>query len=240
VANVEIAGDIMPEAGKDVFPKTLSTWIARQLETGDAGRAEVNRHVMAVYAFPLQIYFKGSSDRWLGEAEDVVHGFFADRLARRDFFADWQLSGLRLRRWLMNAFCFYLKELRRSRRKLAREEVLDETSRPGASPLEGDVAGELDRAFAVSVVRRALARTEEICRKKGLESHWGLFLKHYYEGRAYKDFAAARGLDEVRAATMVRTVAGKFRAALRETIARDGATESEINRELESLLDSIS
>src|SRR5882672_12709738 len=96
---------------KDVFPRTLGTWIGRKLQEGKAGRAEVNRHLMSVYAWPLQVYFRGSSDRWLGEPEDIVQGFFADRLDREEFLPGCQESGLRLRRWLMNGFCFYLKEL---------------------------------------------------------------------------------------------------------------------------------
>ena len=107
---------------KDVFPETQNTWIGQRLREGKEGLAEINRHVMNVYAFPLRVYYHGTPHRWLGEADDVIQGYFADRLAREDFFKEWLKSGLRLRRWLINGFGFYLKELKKKRR---RERVSD-------------------------------------------------------------------------------------------------------------------
>src|SRR5262245_27035265 len=40
---------------REVFPPTLNTWIQRNLVLGEAERAEVIRHVMAVYSWPLQV-----------------------------------------------------------------------------------------------------------------------------------------------------------------------------------------
>ena len=85
---------------QDAFPQTLRTWIGARLVDGHAGRADVNRHLMTVYLRPLKIYFMGTSERWLGEPDDVVSGFFADRLARENFLDDWIASGVSLRRWL--------------------------------------------------------------------------------------------------------------------------------------------
>ena len=61
----------------------MRTWIGDRLAGGCA--SAVNRHIMDVYARPLKIYYMGTSDRWLGEADDIIQGFFADRLAREDF-----------------------------------------------------------------------------------------------------------------------------------------------------------
>ena len=226
----------MPLVPEDAFPPTLNTWLRQKLEEGEAGRTEINRHLMAVYSWPLQVYFRGSSERWLGEAEDLVQGFFADRLARKDFLDAWQESGLRLRRWLMNAFCFYLKEVRRRRRKESREEDLpDDREAVFESP-----EVEIDRAFAVALVRRALDETRHLCESRGLGEHWEVFHLHYYQGLPYSDIIGKLGMEQVRASTMARTVAGKFRTTLREMISRDGAQESEINSELECLLQAAS
>lgn len=218
----------------DRFPLTRQTWIDARLDLGDEGRAEINHHVMEVYSLPLQIYFQGTGDRRHAEVEDVIHGFFADRLARPDFFRDWQASGLRLRRWLMNAFAFYLKELRKKRQRRNREEELDVIHTGGETD---DIDVRLDRAFARSLVQRALERTESLCTRQGLDRHWGLFLAHYYDDRPYREICTEFEVTSVRAATMVRTVTGKFRRQLREILSRDGATEDELNRELEQLLE---
>ncbi len=219
--------------GGNEFPTTQNTWIGQRVHEGGGGRAAVNQHVMRVYAWPLQVYFRGTRDRWLGEPEDIVHGFFADRLAKPGFFSDWQKSGLRLRRWLMNGFCFYLSELRHARRKTASvslipESVEDETPTPEE---------QMDRAFAVAIVRQAMEQAYEQCRSEGLGEHWQVFLKHHYQGMTYRALAGACGVSPARAAVMARTVARKFRRSLRELLARDGAGPDEIDRELESLLE---
>lgn len=203
----------------DVFPLTLTSWIDNQLGEGQRGRQEVNRYVMGVYDWPLQVYFMGTRDRWLGEPVDVVQGFFASRLSREDFFKAWHESGLKLRQWLINAFCFYLKELRRAKQRDAR----------GASPVEdapGDDIGPAQayhRAYIVSIVREALARTQEICEKEKLGAHWEVFLRHFYQGQSYAEMAPELGIDVARAAVMARTARTKFQATLRTMLKGGGA-----------------
>ncbi len=216
---------------RDVFPTTRETWIDDRLRAGDDGRRDVNHHLMSVYSEPLQVYFKGSSSRWLGEADDIVHGFFADRLAKGRFLEDWAKSGLRLRRWLMNGFCYYLQELR-SRHK--RDGRMKEVS---ADVPTQDDASALDRAFVVSVVREALKRAEAACSAEGLEQHWGAFFEHHYRGRPYSEVAAEMQTDAARAAVMARSGARRFVRALRELLARDGATPQSLEEEINVLLE---
>jgi hypothetical protein len=192
---------------------------------------------MRVYAEPLRIYCLGTPDRALAEPADLVQGFFADRLARDDYFQGWKESGLRLRRWLMNGFGFYLKERRRERRKLGRERSLDEGAEPTGAEGVQAVEAAMDRAFAASVVKEALVETRRACEAKGQSLHWQIFHRHYYEGRPYAEFIGEHGLTPARAAEMARTAAAKFKAALRELIAGDGALESEIDAEIATLLE---
>lgn len=222
---------------KDVFPQTLNTWIERKLAEGESGRAELNHFIMRVYSEPLRVYCLGTPGRYLGEPEDVVQGFFADRLGRSEYFRGWKESGLRLRRWLMNGFGFYLKELRRERRKQGHEKPLDASSEPGDDDASSaSVETEMDRAFAVSVVRQALLDTRMACESRGQSRHWEIFYRHYYEGRAYAEMVSEYGLEPARAAELARTAATKFKSALRDLLAGDGALESEIDGEIESLL----
>jgi len=221
---------------KDVFPRTLNTWIDLKLRAGESGRAELNHYIMLVYADPLRVYCLGSSARELGEAEDLVQGFFADRLGRAAYFDGWRESGLRLRRWLMNGFGFYLKELRRERRRQNQSHPLEEAEEPSDGGSSQAVESEMDRAFAVSVVRQALEETRKACESKGQSKHWNIFYRHYYEGRAYAELTPELGLAPAQAAEMARTAAVKFKGALRDILASDGALESEIDAEIDSLL----
>ena len=217
--------------GRDVFPKTLKTWIDQKLHEGDEGRAEINRHVMTVYREPLRVYFLGTSDRWLGDPEEVVEDFFAKRLARANFFGDWRQSELRLRRWLMNGFCLHLHELKRERRKNDRAQELPvDALAPVADP-----AHEMDRAFAAAIVREAIERAERTCKAQGLEAHWQIFLAHDLNGEPLRDLACTFGVEPGRAKDMARTGRSKFRIALRDLVARDGATPEEIDDELRLL-----
>ncbi|MHC5005518.1 MAG: hypothetical protein ACYTJ0_20640, partial [Planctomycetota bacterium] len=66
--------------------------MGRMLDGGEPGRLAAGRHVMSVYAQPLQAYLQGSSFRTLGDPEEVVQSFFADRLSRDGFLDDWWRS----------------------------------------------------------------------------------------------------------------------------------------------------
>jgi len=177
-------------AGRDVFPNTAGTWIARQARLGAVGREAINRHVMMVYAEPLRVYCRGCSYRTLGDADDLVHGFLASRLPRPDFFDAWMQSGLRMRRWLMNALLFYLREearrQRRGRLVAGAEPAMDEGRRPA---LHDDV----DRAWARAVVRDAFDVAASSCRADSLDRHWTLFIEHYLHGRPYATLAGDVG-----------------------------------------------
>jgi DNA-directed RNA polymerase specialized sigma24 family protein len=222
----------MPEPRQaDVFPATMVSWIDERLGTGPNGRLEVNRHIMGVYNWPLRVYFMGTRDRWLGEPEDVVQGFFASRLAKEDFLSQWRASGMKLRHWLINAFCFYLKEMHRARRRDARH-----VAQADEPAVEHKPSATFDRAYVVSVVREALRRTQEVCEREKLTQHWEIFLRHFYQGQAYADFAREFGVDAARAAVMARTARTKFQATLRAMLARDG-TGQDPDDEIRDLLE---
>ncbi len=217
----------------NAFPTTCHTWIGDRLRSAGEGRGEVNQHVMSVYAWPLTVYFRGTRDRWLGEPDEIVQGFFADRLAREHFFADWLQSGLPLRRWLMNAFCFYLNEVKRTgKRNRVEPGPTDEQADSSATPEEM-----LDRAFVVSIVRKALQQTHERCAVQGLEHHWRVFVRHHYQSAGYQQISKEFGVDAPRAAVMARTAARKFREVLRDLLVRDGAAPDHVDNEIQTLLE---
>ncbi len=218
---------------KDVFPSTMCTWINQELGAGQRGRREVNAFLMRTYAWPLQVYFLGTNQRWLGDPEDVVAGFFADRLARPGFLADWQASGLRLRRWLMNGFCFYLRE--QSRKRRADRRLVAEAEEP--ITFTGDPNASVDRAAVVAFVHEAIQAAEDQCLEEGLETHWRAFLRHHLDGASMRELSDELGVNAARAAVMVRTAKRKFRHALAEVLGRDGVPPDEVEEEIRSLLE---
>jgi len=215
------------------FPQTARTWIEDHLVRGDAGQAEVNHHLMSVYAGPLRAYLACTPYRSLGEADDLVEGFFADRLGRPRFLADWHRSEKRLRHWLMNAFVFYLKETargagRQERLRNLSDELPDNSQAPGEA---------LDRAFATALVREAMEQARQSCESRGLADHFEIFREHHWNDVAFAELGTSRGISPERARVMSRTARDAFRRALRTLLLRDGGQGGDIDREIDSLLE---
>ncbi len=227
-----------PSHRPDHFPLTLWTWLRGVVARGDDGALEAARHVMEVYAWPLSVYFKGSSFRWLGDADDVVRGFFADRLSREEFFERWLESDRRLRHWLIVAFKHYLYETARAKRRDSRAGSMEgahESAEPDGETLRG-----FWREMARSVVARAMDRAEASCAADGLMAHWVVFRRHMVDGASYSAIELETGTPPARAAVMARTACNRFRAALREGVAWPGANESDIDAEIASLMEDLS
>lgn len=207
--------------------------------SGEEGASEAAHHVMEVYAWPLSVYYRGSTFRWLGEPEDMVRGFFADRLSREEFFERWLESGRRLRHWLIVAFKHYLYETARSRKRDARAGALEGIGEPEGGSDHESLAG-FWRETARSVVARAMERAEERCREDGLEEHWNVFRRHTLDGASYAELERETGVSAARAAVMARTASNRFRSALREAVSWPGASESEVDAEIASLMEDLS
>ncbi|MCI0365896.1 MAG: hypothetical protein L0Y44_00030 [Phycisphaerales bacterium] len=219
----------------DVFPATLNTWIGGELNRGSSGRLKVNQYLMSTYAWPLRVYYLGTNLRWLGEPDDVIGGFFASRLAQGEFFGKWQASGIRLRRWLMNSFSYYLMEMRREHRKQRTAvEAIDEPV-----TFSGDPNAALDQAAAVAFVRQAMLEAQKVCESDDLGDHWQIFLRHHLEGAPFADLGKEYGVDAARATVMARTATRKFRAALRDVLERDGVAPERIDEEIQMLVKEI-
>lgn len=218
--------------GKEAFPATQMTWINARLDEGQQGRRDVGTHLMEVYAEPLRIYLLGSSFRSAGEPEDLINGFFANRLARDDYLDGWRSSEKRLRRWLINGLIFYIKEeFRRQKRGGATlsEEVEASLEDPA------DQYRAFDQAWAASIVRRAMSEASTRCKEEDLEAHWDIFVRHHVQQQPYATCCKEHGVDAARAAVMARTATTRFREAVRQQVSLDGADESTIDDELAGL-----
>ena len=216
----------------DAFPPTAVTWLGQRLRSDDAERSLAVRHVMSVYFEPLTIYFKGSSYRTLGDAEEFVSGFFSDRLSRRDYLDRWMGSGLPLRVWLIKGLKYYLSERKRAMRRDGAAALPEDAPDDGA-PGPGTA---FSRRLANNVVTEALRAAAGELDAAGLGAHWEVFRLHHVEGLPYAQIARLKGIDAERAAVMARTAGRRLRARIRELCAWPGATSREIDDELLSMM----
>jgi DNA-directed RNA polymerase specialized sigma24 family protein len=220
---------------REEFPSTPCSWLHSHLEGGDAlSRSAVNQAIMRIYARPLRAYFDGTRERWLRGGTEIVHGFFADRLDRPEFFAGWQASGKPLRDWLKNAFSFYLREEVRRRR---REQRLPEPERMAPRSESPSPEETFDRVYAQEVVREALERARQECEADGLGLHWRIFHAHYYDGVPYSRCAEELGIGESEAAVKARSAVRRFRAVLRALLGRDRFGSGHVDDEIRALLE---
>jgi hypothetical protein len=225
-------------------PGTVSrTWVEEMhiSRDGEAYR-EVCQRVMEVYGPFLGRYFlklaKQTPALWqIGGAEDVVAGFFADRLESPRCLQNWMRRDMRLRRWLANAFVWYLKEQRR-RSALDRLLVPFPEGNPDAVAAQEERAAE--RSYAETVVLEARDRTKRILEEQGMARHWRVLWGYYYEGRKYQDLAV-----ELRTScNNVRTKLAKdarevFRRVLCDLLERDGVPADDIEAEIAQLLEDL-
>lgn len=219
----------------DVFPATMNTWIDGKLAEGPEGLRELNHHVMEVYRVPLMVYFKGSSYRWMGDAEDFVQGFFADRLDKENYLGRWRESGLKLRRYLSVGFLFYLKEMQRSFRRDSQANALPDGDILVAD--SGDPEVSFDRACAVALVHETLRRGARESERKGLAEHWKVFIDHWRDGIPYRDLATKYEVSAQQAGGMAATGRRYFIRILREIIVEHLADSRMVDEELGALLE---
>lgn len=222
----------------DVFPSTHDSWLRAMLAgpPEEVDRAAVA--LMARYRDPLRVYFEGSSfgrlgaQGWIefGEAEDLVHGFLVTRLARGEFLDGWRRSGMRLRRFVINGFLFYLREQARgARRRRDREQ---KAGTQAEVTVADESIADFDRAWAVAVIREASMMASAALEARGRARHWELFVRHFVDGVPYGDLVEPFGLTPSQAASAAREVAFELRRCLRNVLSRDGITEADLGPEL--------
>lgn len=218
----------------DLFPTTCTTWIVEHLQSGPEGEQAVRSELMATYWQPLRDASQARFGLSAEAALDLVHGFFASRFARREFLQQWEASEKRLRHWLWNGLCFHAKERRRHEQR--REHVVLAEEHAIATPEAGR---EIDRAFAIALVRRAAAAAQEHCLLDGFERHWEVFERRQLRGDSLVGIARELAVTPDRALVMLRAPRRRFLDALRSLLIADGVPEREVPRAIAELLDSL-
>jgi hypothetical protein len=213
------------------YPETRRTWLTAQLQGSAAERDAAQRVGMGLYAEPLrrtaQMRFRLATE----DALDLVHGFFASRWSRPDYFVQWQASGMRLRHWLWNGLDFYRREdARRNRRTPVASEVPEV-----ADPAAVDPGVEFERNFAIALVQAAMRMAEAECAAAGFAQHWSVFASRA-AGLPLPAIAAREGLTVNQAQVRLRAPQRRFVAALSELLVADGVPRNEVPRAIAELI----
>ena len=224
------------------FPETQTVWIADRLSEGDAGLMLANGYVMESYVRPLSIYCSkiGLARSVRIDADDLVHGFFANRLSNSEYLKSWLTSGLRLRQWLRNGLHFYVHELRRQNAaqlgKLGPH--IGDQALPEEVPSEGAAHDhEFERAWALAALDLAMKETKEGLEKRNRRDEWEMFCSHHVEGVPHAIIGERFQLSTAQVAQRTFAVGAQLRDELYGILRKDGALRSEIDVEVRSMME---
>ena len=235
----------MPDTKKHAAPESLSRILtvgktfADHMDAGDGNkRRQLKRVVIDVYYEDLlrvaqRIRAQDSRLRRLGEADELVNGFFEKRLVDRDdYLRKWRRSKVpRLRHWMRRDLeDFYAREA-------VRPNALEKKMQPLASQSSGpepkrQESPEHDRDFAKAIITLA-------CESVAADSelHGQVLYGQYWEGKKHTVLAEETGHPYEYLRTHIAPEARKmFKAALRALVEADGAgnVDEEIDRIWES------
>ena len=234
----------------DHFPSTHATWIDAQLTIMDGAPgspratgalAELRRHLMERYRTALVAYVRGGSMRRLGDAEELVAGFFADRACEPEFLQEWRANGMPLRRWMMNGVNFYgrgvVRDRARARARDGNAEAADAAGGDLVRALEQGAVDDRDaerafeQAWALAVLNDAHARAHAVLAERGRLDEYEVFRRHVIEGEPYATIGPSIGRNEQQCASATRIVTNAMREAMQESLRAEGIPEAELATE---------
>lgn len=220
-----------------LFPSTHATWITLQLDAIDRGDSSdsdravraLRDHVMRRYYEPLSAYLSATGYRDVDAPSALVAGYFVERFADSANIDRWRLSGLPLRRWLMNGLLLWVRgEIRRRRTHSTRER-----------PLAGDILAEtptaeavFEREWARGILSDACELVERALHDAGDARRWSLFARHVLDGRTYEEIARETGVRASDARNATRMVRERIDAALARLLLDEGVPPADVRLEL--------
>lgn len=210
-------------------------WISQRLSEGEAGILLANGYLMAHYVRPLTTYCRaiGLAKSVRADADEVVHGFFANRLSNSEYLKSWLSSGLRLRQWLRNGLHLYVHEQRR-----------ENATQVGGSGLSNEILDEghaydheFERAWALSALDLATKETMDSFEKRGRRDDWEMFWSHHVNGVCHATIGVRFQLSAAQVAQRSFAVAAQLRDSLCGILRKDGVLGSEINAEVRAMME---
>ncbi|MBL9120901.1 MAG: hypothetical protein JNL80_13400 [Phycisphaerae bacterium] len=204
---------------------------------------EARRLVMRVYREPLLAYVR--KVRWVAglhqlpgyeDPESIVSGFFADRLAHDRVLLSWAAERCRFRAWIRSTMRNYLLSLVAIQRQDAvNRRHLEERSLHADFESHGPEEA-FDMAFRECLVREAIRATASKAASIGRGHAWQAFVAHELEGKPYSALEHLLPGTHGQRAAALRRMRALLVQALRDAVAWPGASESEIDEELEVLM----
>jgi RNA polymerase sigma-70 factor (ECF subfamily) len=228
------------------FPTTCWSRVARAGDPDDPEARAAMEGLCRDYWYPLYAFARR---RGLGpeDAADLVQGFLADLIERRDL-ADADPDRGRFRAFLRAACSHHLAHRRDRDRALKRGggrrpiplDLVEAEGRYGREPVHELTAERLfERRWALSLLEHVLARLEDEAARSGKGELFAR-LRPMLEGddraESYRTVGAALGLGEGAVKVAAHRLRGRYRQLLREEVARTVADPAEVDAELADLL----
>jgi DNA-directed RNA polymerase specialized sigma24 family protein len=233
----------------DRFPTTCWSRIAHAGDPSDPEAGAALERLCRDYWYPLYAFVRrqgfGPDD-----ACDLVQGFLADLLERRDFAGADPERG-RFRSFLRTACAHFLAHHRERDRALKRgggQRVISidlpaAEGRYGREPAHDLTADRLfERRWALDLLGLVLARleTEAIQSGKGeLFTRLRPMLEGDDRSESYGEVGVAVGLSEGAVKVAAHRLRARYRDVLREEVGRTVATAAEVDAELGDLINSL-
>jgi DNA-directed RNA polymerase specialized sigma24 family protein len=228
------------------FPTTCWSRVARAGDPADPEARAALEGLCGEYWYPLYAFVRRQGlDP--DAASDLVQGFIADLLERHALGGVVQDRG-RFRAFLRASCGHYLAHHRDRERAIKRGgggvpiplDRLDAEGRYDREPSHELTAERLfERRWALSLLENVLARLEAEAERTGKD---GLFtrLRPMLEGddraESYREVGAALGMAEGAVKVAAHRLRARYRAILREEVARTVADPADINAELDDLI----
>ena len=244
----------------DHFPSTHGTWIDAQLTIIDgadgsqasralSAREALRQHLWERYHAPLRAYVHGGSLRRAGEPDDLVAGYFADRVTTPDFLPAWRRANMPLRRWMMNGMGFYARGVVRDRMRDRLRPFTDLTgsTAPGSDSTttgaeeaflpadERTSEAAFEHAWAIAVLDAAHTQAHAELAKEDRLDEYDVFRRRVIEGEGYDTIGPSVGMSAQQCAGATRLVSQRMAAALREVLRAEGVRESEMDRTVQEV-----
>jgi RNA polymerase sigma-70 factor (ECF subfamily) len=159
------------------FPLTSWSLIGNAVAGGDTRGREAVGALIRRYLPALRARLV--IDRGIPEdrAEDLLQGFFADRILERRLLSHADRAQGRFRTFILTALDNYVADVRRRDYAKARTPASTPQDINAVSELPGDGASSaaFDRAWGRQVVANAIEIMRRECREKGRNDLWGVF-----------------------------------------------------------------
>lgn len=231
------------------FPLTRWSLVARAKASRVEDRVTALNELARAYWRPLYCFLAASGKR-NEDAKDLVQGFFGSFL-ERDVIASFDPTKGKFRSFLLACLKGYVGHQVERTRALKRgggkaRLSLDDLAEKDAydPPAKGETPEALyDRAWALSMLDRAVERVREELKKKGKEQHVvvleGYLASDNLARPGYAELAAKSGLSENRVRHLLHEFRGRLREAMLDEIRTQTANEEDAKEELKRLFECL-